>query len=533
MRIRLVAFLTLLALPAAARATVVTETQYVPTVGGARVAVDIMRDTKFDADKQPVILTYSPYTTLNETNGTGYVVSDDLKLVAKGYARAVADVIGTRDSTGCWDYGGPREQQSGVDLVNYLSRLPWSSGKVAMIGGSYDGTTANMVAVREADAPGLAAIVPQSAINHWYGYAYQDGVRYFGNSKAPDEEGVDTPLGFDWGLARTPPTNPDQASLLDLPTGRYNPCQSVEHTQYGYDPTPDYNGFWHDRDYLEHAANVRIPALVTHGWQDYNVKQSEGTDFYEAIVNSPLRMLYMFQGGHTGATGNYSKVLNAFFAHTLKGEDNGIEKGPLVYTQGRTGTTNGPFVTEDSWPPAGTHELSLQLGRAGGAGVLAPIGTGDAASFTDLANSSEEAELRAGPASEKTWLYYQSAPLTSTMRIVGSPVLDADITDSADHGQLSPTLLDIAPDGTATPISRGHLNLLYRDGLAFAQSVTPDTPTRARVRLAPQDQTVPAGHRLGLIVAGSNVVWAVPDAPAGTTIAVRNGTSRLLLPITE
>src|SRR3954453_18650231 len=229
MRMRLFAVLMVLVLPAAGRAAVVKETHYVPTVGGARVAVDIMRDTAFDADKQPIILSYSPYTSLNE-DGSGYVVSDDLKLVGKGYARAVADVIGTRNSTGCWDYGGPREQQSGVDLVNYLAKLPWSTGKVAMIGGSYDGTTANMVAVRGSDAPGLAAIVPQSAINHWYGYAYQDGVRYFGNTDMPTDEGVDTPLGFDWGLARTPPTKPEQASIMDLPTGRYNPCQSVEHT---------------------------------------------------------------------------------------------------------------------------------------------------------------------------------------------------------------------------------------------------------------------------------------------------------------
>jgi X-Pro dipeptidyl-peptidase len=533
MRIRLLAFLMLLALPAAARAAVVTETRYVPTVGGARVAVDIMRDTAFDADKQPVILTYSPYTSLNE-DGSGYVVSDDLKLVGKGYARAVADVIGTRNSTGCWDYGGMREQQSGVDLVNALAKLPWANGKVAMIGASYDGTTANMVAARGADVPGLAAIVPQAAINHWYGYAYQDGVRYFGNSEVATDEGVDTPLGFDFGLARTPPTKPEQASLLDLPTGRYNPCDSVEHTMKGYDATPDYDGFWRDRDYRKDAANVRVPALVTHGWQDYNVKQSEGLDMFEAMVNSPLRMLYMWQGPHGVPGGGYTTVLKRFFAHTLYGEDNGIEDGPLVYSQTRTGkTAAAKVVPEDAWPPVGTHQLALELGRDGSGGLLAPTAAGAPASFTDLGTSSEEAELKAGPSSERTWLYYQSAPLTTTMRIAGSPVLDADITDSADHGQLSPTLLDVAPDGTATPISRGHLNLQYREGVTFAKSVPTDGPFRARVRLAPQDQTVPAGHRIGLIVAGSNVVWAVPDAPAGTTISVRNGTSRLLLPITE
>src|SRR3954454_21769 len=513
-----------------AHAAIVDETYSVPIVGGARISVEVQRDDKFP--RQPIILTYSPYNTLSENPG-GTIADDGIAAAynPKGYARAVADVIGTRNSTGCWDYGGPYEQQSGVDVVNYLASQPWSNGKVGMIGGSYDGTTANMVAARGDDAWGLAAIVLQSAINHWYGYAYQDGARYFANSYVPTDEGIDTPLGFDWGLARTPPTKPDQASIMDLPTGRYNPCQSIEHTKYGYDTTPDYNGFWKDRDYRKDAANIRVPILVTHGWQDYNVKQSEGLDMYESAVNSPLRMLYMFQGTHEGPPSAYAPILARFWDYTLKGVKNGLEKDPLVYSQGRTGTTPGKIEPQDSWPPKHTKDVAFQLGRGAGGATLGPTGSGADATFTDLGTTSEEAVLKAGPAQESSWLYSQSAPLTQTTRIAGSQILDTVITDSSDHGQLSPTLLDVAPDGSASVISRGHMNLQYRDGLAFAQTLTPGEPTHARVRLAPQDQTIPAGHRIGLIFAGSNVVWAVPDLPAGNTYDVRNGTSRLLLPI--
>ena len=145
----------------------------------------------------------------------------------KGYARAVADVLGTRNSSGCWDYGGADEQQSGVDLVNFLAAQPWSNGKVAMIGGSYDGTTATMVAARGEDVPGLAAIVPIAGISRWYGYAYGDGVRYFLNSERPTDEGIDTPLAFDFGLARTPPTDPSDPLFGDKLASRANPCESA------------------------------------------------------------------------------------------------------------------------------------------------------------------------------------------------------------------------------------------------------------------------------------------------------------------
>ena len=202
-----------------------------------------------------MILTYSPYNTLSETT-TPNLANDDLgqRYVPKGYARAVADVLGTRNSSGCWDYGGADEQQSGVDLVNFLAAQPWTNGRVAMIGGSYDGTTATMVAARGADVPGLAAIVPIAGISRWYGYAYGDGVRYFLNSERPTDEGIDTPLAFDFGLARTPPTDPSDPLFAEKLASRANPCESAEHTVKGYDRTPDYDDFWLERDYRKDAG---------------------------------------------------------------------------------------------------------------------------------------------------------------------------------------------------------------------------------------------------------------------------------------
>ena len=55
----------------------------------------------------------------------------------------------------------------------------------------------------------------------------------------------------------------------------------------------------------------------------------------------------------------------------------------------------------------------------------------------------------------------------------------------------------------------------------------PGEAVSATVTFSPQDHMVVAGHRIGLVLAGSNVVWAVPDAPAGTTTTVRSGTLEL------
>jgi X-Pro dipeptidyl-peptidase len=519
----LAAMLCLLVLPAAARAETVTESYRVPTVDGALVSVEVTRDPAVQA---PVILTYSPYNVLGEGQETQDAYGT--RYVPRGYARAVADVVGTRNSSGCWDYGGVKEQQSGVDLVNFLAQQPWSNGKVAMIGGSYDGTTANMVAARSSEAPGLAGIVPIAAISRWYGYAYSDGVRYSGNSQRPTDEGFDTPLAFDFGFGRTPPTDPN---AIDAALDRIRPCDADLHTQKGYDTSPDYDAFWLERDYRKDAPRFTVPALIAHGWQDYNVKQEEGVELFKALDGGPLTKLFLFQDGHGSPPDDaFLPVLDAFFERVLMGRESGIEAMPAVMTQGRTAAgDDAGFRAEPSWPPPGTQPLSLPLGRSATAGTLGGSGAGPPASYTDRVPVSEEIAGRALGA-EAQWLTYRSEPLAADTRIVDAPVLEARITVSRDHGRLVPTLFDVDPAGTAVPISRGFLNLRYRDGLAGEQPVPVGEEFPIRVTFKNQDWTVKAGHRIALALASSNTAWAIPDTP-GLAVEVTSGRSRLVLPI--
>jgi X-Pro dipeptidyl-peptidase len=522
-RLLLPVLLVLLALPAAASAATVTESYRVPTVGGAQVYVEVTRDPAVQA---PVLLTYSPYNVLGEGSETQDAYGT--RYVPRGYARAVADVIGTRNSSGCWDYGGLKEQQSGVDLVNFLAAQPWSNGKVAMIGGSYDGTTANMVAARSADAPGLAGIVPIAAISRWYGYAYSHGVRYSGNSQRPTDEGLDTPLGFDFGFGRTPPTDP---AAIDAARDRIRPCDAATHTEKGYDDAPDYDAFWRERDYLRHAARFAVPALIAHGWQDYNVKQEEGVELFKALDGDPPKLLFMFQGGHgSPPDAAFLPVLDAFLDRVLLGKATGIEAMPAVLTQGRTAAgSDAGFRAETSWPPAGTRRVSFRLGRGATGGTLDARGAGPSASYTDAVPGSEELAQRT-LAAEAQWLTYHTAPLTTATRIADAPVLEARITVNRDHGQLVPTLFDVDPAGTAVPISRGFLNLRYRGGLATEQPMPVGEEVPVRVTFKNQDWTVQAGHRIALVLASSNSAWAVPDEP-GPRVEVASQTSRLILPV--
>lgn len=496
----------------------VYEVHYVPTVDDEVIRVEVWRDAAFDEAKQPVILTYSPYNSLSEPKTA--MDSMGKKFVPKGYARAVADVLGTRGSTGCWDYGGRKEQQSGVDVVKWLAEQEWSNGRVAMTGGSYNGTTATMVAARGDDVPELKAIVPIAAISRWYGYAYGNGVRYFLNSEVPSDEGFDTPLAFDAGFAKTVAVDPMGQAFADTMRDRAAECGAVEHTEEGYSRNPDYDAFWVERDYRRHADDFRAAVLLAHGWKDYNVKQEEGTELFrqlpvdrpdtEQVEGVPFKLMYLTQGAHSGGTAGaqWGDLLNRFLAHTLKGETNGIESEGPVITQGATSSGPSAFRVLGNYPAPSTDPTRLWL-REGGALTPKPADERHVTSYDETGTSTEEAT---------PGLTYVSSPLAEPTRMVGSAVFRAQVRVSEETMHLTPVLVDVAPNGSRRVIARGFQHVDYRNGLGSADPA-PGEWVEVAVRLLPQDYTLAAGHRFGLLVQSSNTVWAVPGNPGRVDLA--------------
>ena len=172
-----------------------------------------------------------------------------------------------------------------------------------------------------------------------------------------------------------------------------------------------------------------------------------------------------------------------------------------MITEGRSATkTSTGFRSETAWPPSGMTDTRMPLGEG---------------SFTDLGTTTEEQSTRM-PTAESSWLFFQGEPLAADTRMTGAARLELSLSVDRDHAQLAPVLVDVAPDGTTKTVSRGFLNLQYRNRLAQAEPIPPDDPIRATVTFKPQDQTFEAGHRIGVIVQGSNTVWAVPDDPGAT-----------------
>jgi X-Pro dipeptidyl-peptidase len=518
------------------------QTFMVPTRGGD-VYVELIRPDVPAGTRVPVILTYTPYQLFLESADDGIASF----FVPKGYARALAHVVGTGNSGGCWDYGGRRERASGYDLVEWLGTRRWSNGRVGMVGGSYDGTTANMVATE--NPPHLATIVPEVSISQWYGYAYHGGVRYWlmdpGQRQGAviDEQGFDTPAAFDLGLALAPPLNPIDPGYGDRLVERLCPDgDKVLHVMRGYDTEPDFGPFWRERSYRRRAGRVDVPVLVQAGWRDYNVKFAESTRWFQALPDRLPKMLIMDQVDHGTPTDTgfkWQTLLHAWFDRYLYGFDTNVEQQPRV----RSKANDGVIRDARAWPPASTRPVSLYL-RASGRLSSMPGATKRIGEFTDTGRTSESDALNVqGSTGELLW--FETPPLQRDLRIAGEPRLRLLARSDQSSTHFTPVLFDLGPPTTPAPqceyaseveactMGRGFLNARYRNGLERGRDLVPGQPYRATVRFLGNDWVVKKGHRIGLAVMSSNVWWAVPDEQRATTtiLSTADLRSALVLPV--
>jgi X-Pro dipeptidyl-peptidase len=468
------------------------ERLYVEMRDGVELAVDLWRPVTPKGVEVPVILTLSPYRVLNralDVNETDLPNEDARLFVPKGYAYARADVRGTYGSGGCWDYGGIKERHDGYDLVEWFGTRAWSNGKVAMTGGSYDGTTANAAAVER--PPHLATIVPVSAISRWWGYAYQQGTRstYSGESADIDPPS-DTPTDFMFGYGFLPPPNPSDLSRPDQIAMRWDVCDRDEKFLKGYSTEPDYDEFWLERDYLRKAHKVDVPVLVAHGLLDFNVKTWEGTAWFQDLNTE--KILVAGQWPHSNPRtywAGWNLLLEKWFERWLYGVRNGVENEPAVQVQ----SSDGQWYTGERWGEGKKRTFAL--------------GEGEASFFDDGALT--ESEMLRGPVNDR--FVRVDLEDAKDLRLQGRPILHLRASSDSSSTHLVAVLADVAPNGGLRVISRAFMNARYRESLRKGEDLEPGRAYDFRLEFIDKDFVVADDHHLALFIASSSNTWVAPD----------------------
>ena len=436
----------------------------------------------------------------------------------RGYAFLPQDVRGKFRSGGEVN-AFVHEVEDGYDTIEWVTRQPWSNGRVGMWGDSYYGFT--QWAAVASGHPALKAIVPRVTMADLF--AWLDGVAPLYGAHYLSEY---------WSDARNHHWMPDwtHRPLAEV----FDPAfEQIGSRSIAFDRLlAEERGAPRARLYDEGAHpfdRLRIPTLHGVGWFD-NITPPHMLD-YERLMEDPATA--PFQYLHAGSTDheNYrfeavpipeeadhdkhddalelmlpryiGPAIDFFDAFLLETAD------PAAVPRVRWHLANEGWRESPSWPPPGAAAHQLHL-TADGALAADAGGDGEVSWLHDPADLvpstivnpfaflyewPEEGEVAARDDVAVFTGEPLSGPLTLAGRVTASLVVASDGPSMYLHAKL----VDVAPDGSS------HV-LLYGQTVVEA----PGEGTTAEVYLGHTGIRLAAGHRLRLQVASSDYPLYVP-----------------------
>jgi X-Pro dipeptidyl-peptidase len=575
------------------RQTLWVETEFDSDGDGKRdrVFTDVTRPRQTDTEglKVPVIYASSPYYAgtsgdrkflwnVNQELGTAPPVrtsqpavnyrptrpnvstSEVNTWVPRGFAVVHSEAPGTGLSDGCPTVGDSPEQLAPKAVIDWLNgrargyttadgseevaATGWSTGRVGMTGTSYNGTIPLAAAVT--GVAGLEAIIPIAPNTSYYHYYRSNGlIRHPGGWLGED-------IDFLYDFVNS--GNPEKREYCNK---RYRDGEFAE----GRDRvTGDYNDFWVTRDLLPKVRNIKAAVLMAHAFNDWNVVPEHSVRIYQALKGRVPLQAYFHQGGHGGAPP--LEMMNKWFTRYLYGVQNGVEKEPRAWIvresppapppppgeppagRGRGRGAIPPPTPYADYPNPEARPVTLHL-RAGGAtaGGLTLDKPPKQGTEKLVDNVEHGGPVLAKAEQSPHRLIYASPELAAPLHISGFARPTIRLASSKPAANLSVWLVVLpwtdGPINTTNLITRGwadpqnHASL--KDGgdyhsMARGEKLEPGRFYTVTFDLQPDDQIIPAGKRIGLMIMASDrdfTLWPQP----GTELTIDLDASSLRLPI--
>ena len=475
-------------------------TVMVPMRDGTHLATDLYLPT--GEGSWPVILMRTPYNKEGFDSKGRMLTAFNLH----GYAVAVQDMRGRFASEGkdlAFLDCGWGDNQDGYDTVEWLARQPWCDGRVGTMGGSALGITQNLMA--GARPPHLAAQhIGVAAFSLYHHTAYPGGV--FRKSQV---EGWLKNHGF----------HPDNLALMR------------EHRLY--------DDFWRQLDADTRADQITAPAVHVGGWFD---------TFCQGTIDAYLSRQ---RRGGPGARGNQKLIIGPWthggqsrreqgelvfpadasrppaiaemrrwFDYWLKGKPSGVNETPAVafYVMGDVDDPDAPgnhWRTASDWPPAAEstrfyfHPEGLLSRESPGESEASRSFTFDPADPVPT-RGGRNLNLPAGPMDQRPVedrddvLLFTTEPLTEPLEVTGRLKAVLWVRSSAPDTDFTVKLTDVYPDGRSMLIADGIRRCRFREGFEQEQLMTPGEVYRIEVDLWSTSILFNRGHRVRVVVSGSN-----------------------------
>ena len=517
----------------------VIEHALIPLSDGVTLSAMIWLPEDAEANPVPAILEYLPYRKRDGT--TERDALNHPYFAGHGYGSVRVDIRGSGDSEGVLkgEYL-KQEQDDALEVLAWIAAQPWCTGSIGMIGISWGGFNGLQIAARR--PPELKAVISLCSTDD----RYADDVHFMGGCLLVDK--------LAWGstMFAINATPPDPALVGDK--WREMWMDRLEGSGFWLEE-------WHRRqrrdDFYKHGSiaedysAIQCPVYLVGGWAD-------------GYSNPIFRMLANLHCPRKGLVGPWAHKYPNFalpgpqigflqeclrwWDKWLKGIETGIMDEPMVRTWVNDPVRPKPFnaekpgrwVAEENWPSPriGSSAWPLGPGTLGQPGVrpsevaltiCSPQTVGLAAGKwcpygLDADQPGDQREEAGGS------LVFDTETLAEPMEILGAPVLHLDVASDRPNAFVAATLSEVLPDGSATRLTYGILNLTHRDGHEDLKPLEPGKRYTVRIRMNECGQRIGSGNRLRLAISTAYwpIVWPSPEL---VTLTVAAGVSSLELPV--
>ena len=450
------------------------------------------------------------------------------KWIPYGFIVVHSSAPGTGLSQGCPTIGTRIEALAPKAVIDWLNgrakgyttpdsteevKAYWTTGKVGMTGTSYNGTIPMAAATTGVD--GLEAIVPVSPNNSYYHYYRSNGlVRSPGGYLGED---VDVLYDFIH-------SNPDRCAYCDSIIRDKEMAQGQDRVK------GDYSDFWEKRDLMNYMKPFKAAVLMAHGFNDWNVMPSHSIRFIKTLKEQGVPVqVYFHQGGHGGEPP--FTMMNRWFTRYLFGVQNGVENDPKAWIVRENDDRLKPTPYADyPNPEALPVKFYLTAGApTSGKLVTAKVPKQGKETLTD--NFSFSGSTLAQAEWTINRLLYLSPVLKEAVHISGAVSFTIRASSSKPAVNLSVWLVELpwSPANNAkitdNIITRGWADLQNHKSLTKSEPLKPGKFYDMTFELEPDDQVIPAGKQIGLMIFSSDREFTLQPDP-GTRLTVDlDGTS--------
>ena len=492
------ALATTLAATASRGEAVFFDNAKIPMRDGVNLAADIYLPSN-RAEKIGCFMQLSPYKATAGEKPWYKARAEDW-----GVATMSVDCRGLCHSEGVFEPWDPAFPDDAWDLLDWISRQPWSNGRVVMVGGSYPG--AGQLACMRSGHPALVACAPSVVTFDAYTINYANGI-------------LETPFQKGWhtGLA-------GEASWTEL----------------GKHPDPA-DPYWTARSDLRKLKESRGRAFYQAGWYD-----KLGVATFESFAKMPagsfLRIGPWSHGvntfdkpdisyaGDKGGAVTEDLELD-FLRSALEGREPATAKLPgkiLMYVMGRN-----EWRYANEWPLPGTQDRRLYFGKDFGLSFEKDAEAGEDAFAYDPENpvpSRGGRIIHAGGQYEQSdiearddVLCYTTAPLEADLEVIGAVGASIRASSTAAVADVAVKLVDVHPDGKAYNVVDTVARGAFKPGRTTSLEFRVDVTAFAFLK----------GHRIRVEIAGSCAPHYDKAAEPATTRLHRGGgdASFLTLPV--